>query len=167
YVKTTQWLIPKEQREQGIPMGKTHDVKGRLKQQLISELMNATVDIEKDPFYIALGINVHNRGVAALLILQNIPIEVITAFLSQPIMREYYRRMNEQPRVVAIENGDPVPARNIHARDILGQKNRKALERYIVELQNNPGVSEETFTFDYLIRRVKSQGYGGKEQIAL
>jgi hypothetical protein len=150
-VSTTPWLLTKEERETINRNGKwavstSQDVKGRTKQQIVSELMNATVDIAKDPFYIGLGINNFNKGVAGILLLQGVPIERVSYFLQQPILEEYYRRMTIRPYYVQEprEGEEELPdnlkkafiATNVNAREMLGLRRRNELEQFIKNTQN-------------------------------
>lgn len=151
-LNTTPHLLTKEERDSfmeggNLPIGYTTDIDGETISHIISELMNATVDIEKDAFYIGLGINKYNKGIAAILLIERVPLKRISAFLNQPVLKEYYRRQDIKPFYKNDINPDSpaVFATNVNAREILGLKNRQMLENYIATRQNE----EHPEVFDY------------------
>lgn len=169
---TTPYLLSEEERKQYAPgglvkVGSTTFANGKTKQDIISELMNATVDIEKNPYYTGLGINQYNAGVAAILIAENVPLERISAFLRQPILNEYYKLQSIQPYFEVkrknergVEESKAFPASNKNAITLLGLKrkdkkgnvvdaNTPGLEVEIQRLNNNELNEDYSKIFDY------------------
>jgi ribA/ribD-fused uncharacterized protein len=93
-----QLLLP--ERQFGNSLSSLKNVDGTYVQEIISELINATVDIAADPFYAYLGINNENKGVAAYLLLQGIPFERVILFLNQPILQNFYKERINKPFTV-------------------------------------------------------------------
>ncbi len=180
-ISTTPWLLTKEERalveSNGWDISQNRDMFGRYKQQIVSELMNATVDIAKNPFYIGLGINNYNKGVAGMLILYGVPIERISAFLKQPILQEYYRRLTVEPYRPFDQDEDAPDgekkaylANNVHARELLNPalKNRAQLEGYIAKIQagflDKTVAYQDVFTEDELVANIGKDNYDTDSQ---
>ena len=167
-LNTTPYLLTKEERDSfmqngEIPLGFTEDIEGETITHIVAELMNSTVDIEKDAFYIALGINRYNKGVAAMLLAMRVPLKRISAFLLQPSLKEYYSRQESEP--FAVINGQAFFASNINAKNMFNLKNRIELEREIQFRQNNdPG---DIFSYDNLIENVGSRDWNNREQLTI
>lgn len=63
-------------------------------QDIFSEAINMTVDIEAKPFARTLGLNKHNAQVAIYLTLKKVPQDRIWYFLNQPILIDLYKDIN-------------------------------------------------------------------------
>lgn len=179
-MSSTMYLLTPEERknlsdDQGrLKVGSSKDAEGNIKQHIDSELMNATVDIEKNPYYNGLGINQQNVGVAAILLAANVPLERISAFLHQPILEEYYRRQTVNPYFFDPTFMDfPVRATNRNAVVMLGLKNRRGgpaksamLERYVADIQNNKDKLDydKIFNLQNLLENISKGNWNTKQQ---
>lgn len=168
-LSTTPHLLTPTERERfmsdgKITLGAINDVSGRNISEVIAELMNATVDIEKDPFYSGLGINRYNRGIAAVLLMMRVPIRRISLFLMQPILKEYYSRMEKYPffRNEDREDSTTFPSVHQNAKLMLGLESRLSLEKWIQDNQNVK--TSDVFSEESLLGKVGSKDWNVKGQ---
>jgi hypothetical protein len=119
------------EEEKSLDISQNKDANGVSKQQILSELINATVDIANDPYYSSFGINNYNKGIVIAMLMQNIPFDRIIHFLNQPILRQYYERMDKQPYSYIEIKGKPRVIRSTysHLSDLLGVKVNKGESR--------------------------------------
>lgn len=94
--RVTLHLFTKEQREslasgEQIDFSKNIDVRGNLKQDYFSQLINATVDIAADPYYIAFGLNKETLGVGVYLLHLGLPFKEMVYFINQPVIKNYFQ----------------------------------------------------------------------------
>lgn len=85
------------ERDLKLTLSALFNTEGKLKQEIISELINATVDIAADPFYAYLGVNNENKGAFIFLLQQGVPLKKATLFINQPVLRKYYQNRVNQP----------------------------------------------------------------------
>lgn len=70
------------------------DLNNYIKQHWDSEIINATVDSGKDPWFALLRINKKNVGVVNFMKTLGYPIERILDFINQPILQKYFTLLN-------------------------------------------------------------------------
>jgi len=75
-------------------LGNLFSMDGKFAQDIFSEAINMTVDIEANPFARTLGLNKHNANIAIYLSLKKVPQDRIWYFLNQPILMELYKDLN-------------------------------------------------------------------------
>ena len=85
----------KKIKEGGFSLADEKDIHGFIKQELGSQLVNVTVDAASDPFFSNFGVNWSNVGTFWLLIHAGIPLKRIGVFINQPVLLEYYSRINK------------------------------------------------------------------------
>jgi len=95
-------LIPIGRRPEFVKDGyiKMHgqDLDGNWISDTLSQLTSATIDLVNSPAYPYLGINLYNKKIAGYLIHQGIPLEVVSYFVDQPILREVYTLLEKKSR---------------------------------------------------------------------
>lgn len=69
------------------------DTKGNLISDTISELVNAAVDVLKDPYIKYAGITEHNVGTFLYLIRAGVPLDDVVYFFNNPIIRRYNKEL--------------------------------------------------------------------------
>jgi len=77
-----------------INMGYNYDVEGQSIQEIISQLINVTVDPEKNPQYIYSNINDKNISMVLYLLRQGVPFERIIDFISLRPIKYYFEQLN-------------------------------------------------------------------------
>jgi hypothetical protein len=95
-------LIPIARRSEYVKDGyiKMHgqDLDGNWISDTLSGLTNATIDLVNIPAYPYLGINLYNKKIAGYLLHQGVPLETVSYFVDQPILREVYALLERKSR---------------------------------------------------------------------
>ena len=145
--------LPHHGTETQISLSHATDVEGKRNiGEVISQVINATVDAVKDPFMFNLGMNSNTLSSYMFLLRTGVPSDTIAYFLNQPIIKEYLKEhaLNESA------------FRKFNKLDKDSVVN-KVLEKYI---QNNPAymkangadqlatIKEEQFTREDLYKNL-------------
>lgn len=112
-------LSPEEISNSGLTVSKLLNAEENLKQEIISELINATVDIAADPFYAYLGVNNDNKGPLIFLLQQGVPFKRAILFINQPVLRKFYQARINEPFTEA-GMGLIIPSTNKFMKEFLG-----------------------------------------------
>ena len=75
----------------------SRNVEGKYKQDYFSQLINSTVDIASDPYFVGFGINDENVGVFVYLLHMGVPFDRAVYFINQPVLRRYYDMVSVNP----------------------------------------------------------------------
>ncbi len=95
-----------------VPLNRSKDSKGRWISEILSQFINATVDVAKDDYIKDINLSLNTAGVYGYLIRAGIPIERVVYFMSQPILREYSKMYSELTAVSGEENIKPFDMHN-------------------------------------------------------
>ena len=70
--------------------------------EMITQFLNAYVDIAKEPFVLDLNANTEVAGIIFYLLRRNVPVENVVYFVNQPIIREYIKERNAEESYVKV-----------------------------------------------------------------
>lgn len=91
--KVTDWLFGENKPSLSSNLT-TDDI---LKQEYFNQLISSTVDIAKDPYYVALGLNRETIGVFNYLLMKGLPFDTAVDFINQPSIRRYVDERIKDP----------------------------------------------------------------------
>lgn len=78
-----------------IDIGKTYDVEGKNKiSEVISQIINATVDAAKDPFLFDLNMTLETLSTYIYLVRIGVPFDTVVYFMKQPIINKYLNELS-------------------------------------------------------------------------
>ena len=120
-VKLVQINFPHHENENGtISLAKTFDTSNKNKiSEIISQIINATVDAAKDPFLFDLNMNMETLSTYIYLTRIGVDFENIAYFMKQPIMTEYLKELSIQKSGYLKAYGKSLSAKKV-ASKILG-----------------------------------------------
>ncbi len=118
-------------------LGKTFDVNGKNKiSEVISQIINATVDAAKDPFLFDLNMNLDTLGTYAYLIRIGVPFDTVVYFMKQPIISKYLKSLS------------------INQSEFLGLSNQEAKGKALAEAKNEFILDDAEYGNEYLETKV-------------
>lgn len=128
-----------------IDLSNKYDVEGNLKQDYLSQLINATVDAASDDFAGYVNLSYENVGILCLLENQGVPFDRAMWFINQPTMLRYYSdlrrkdvrdsKSNIQARLLGELRNEDYFEKN---EDGLIKLNRAKFNKAINEVLNSP-----------------------------
>lgn len=122
-----------------IKLGDKYNIEGKLKQDYISQLVNATVDIASNDFIGYINLNWENIGVMNYQLQQGIPYNRIINFINQPILQRYYEMLrknpNVKPREVQMDLYEELTKDNIPRNKNNGKRNAQFFVRNMQYLE--------------------------------
>lgn len=115
-------------KEIGIDLSKLKDVKGNNNiSEVISQVINASVDIAKDPFMFDLNMNLETLSTYLYLVRTGVEFEQIAYFMKQPIITEFLEESSKNKSVFLKASGNAKKDAEI-ARDLTTQYENKIKE---------------------------------------
>jgi hypothetical protein len=118
-------------------LGKTFDVNGKNKiSEVISQIINATVDAARDPFLIDLNMDLTTLGTYAYLIRIGVPFDTVVYFMKQPIISKYLKSLS------------------INQSEFLGLNNQEAKGKALAEAKNEFILDDAEYGNEYLETKV-------------
>jgi hypothetical protein len=157
-------LSPEERKkviENGkIKLGDKYNIEGKLKQEYISQLVNAAVDIASDDFIGYINLNWENIGPMTYLLHQGVPYDRAIWFLNQPVLQRYYEMLrknsNSKPRDVQMDLYEELTGDSIPRNRISGKRNAQFFLRNMSYIENQ--VKSNYFDYNKMVDRVKKVG---------
>lgn len=83
----------------------TQDQKGRFISDILNQIGNAIIDIAKDPFPFDINITMETLNVWTTLIRAGVNVEEVAQFMSKPIIKEYFRRVQLYQKSIIADIG--------------------------------------------------------------
>ena len=118
-------------------LGQTFDVNGKNKiSEVISQIINATVDAAKDPFLFDLNMNLDTLGTYAYLIRIGVPFDTVVYFMKQPIISKYLESLS------------------IYKSEFLGLTSQQAKGKALTEAKNQFILDDTEYGNEYLETKV-------------
>jgi hypothetical protein len=88
--------------------------------EIISEFLNAYVDIAKDPFVLKLNATTETAGTWFYLIRAGVPVETVANFMNQPIIWEYMKQRSKNESIINTDQS---------AKDYIVKQTKRLFER--------------------------------------
>lgn len=143
-----------------IKLGEKFNVDGELKQDYISQLVNAAVDIASDDFIGYINLNWENIGVMNYLIQLGVPYDRIIYFINQPIMQKYYEMLRRNsgitPREVQMMLYEELTGETIPRSQYTGKRNSQFFMRAMQYAEQD--MQGKYFSKDRMLERIKKVG---------
>lgn len=138
-------------------LNKTRDEKGRYISDIISEFMNASVDVAKDDYITDINLTLDTANTYMYLIRNGVNIEKVVYFMSQPILKEYTKQYN---LLSSITSNEVISPSQLHQMSIDRLKQRIKEYSELNEISLGDNISENK-----LIEQIELKDWRTGEQL--